>query len=97
MMEKMMAKKMVRKNRRGDAYVENLHEIILDLMRERDELKELISKQDEAIDTQHNFIRSLEKENEALLEILHLKEMEDHSVSNVIFDINTDLSMSVRK
>lgn len=46
-----MKKIIVAKESGRAAYVENLHDIIFDLMRERDELKELISKQDEVVDT----------------------------------------------
>lgn len=91
----MMVKKMVRKHRE-DAYVENLHEIILDLIKERDELKELISKQDEVIDTQHNFIRSLEKENELLMELTLFKEVPEYRNSSVDYDLDISTENSVR-
>lgn len=65
-------------------------------MRERDELKELISKQDEVIDTQHNLIRSLEKENELLSELVLFKEVVEYRKSSVDYDLDISTENSVR-
>lgn len=91
-----MKKNIVAKESGRAAYVENLHDIIFDLMRERDELKELISKQDEVIDTQHNLIRSLEKENELLSELVLFKEVVEYRKSSVDYDLDISTENSVR-
>lgn len=92
-MKKMTTEKMMMV---ATAREENMKEVIFDLMKERDELKELISKQDEVIDTQHNLIRSLEKENELLSELVLFKEVAEYRKSSVDYDLDISTENSVR-
>lgn len=69
----------------------NMQEVIFDLLKERDELNEIISKQDKLIDSQDKLISSLERENNSLSELILFKEMSERRNSSVDYDFDFNI------